>query len=542
MMSWGIRCACLAALGLVSTAAWAQTKIPSVLIVQAYAPRVNDVDPNLTLDSYIAGMMEEEGRVLPIVWSLSDPVFRGLVEDGEIERFTPLPTEKQIREVAGRLKVDYVLTIAGIKEDGQVKPLAQLYRGTESREIWSFGRVEQDRKYRPVVVIDGKRDEQRTKELIEKYGSGASFSQAMVVTINGFPDWESTSRSVARTWLELLAASAWSKHPPHPRVKDPVEVPGSNTQPQGLIIAAAADDSVLAKADELIAEGRPDMAIMVLRDAIDIAPFEPKRRLKLAQLLLNQGLYEDAAREARRAAKLSPQHVDLWLMSAKAWLLARNPEEAQNDVNEALARNANQAATQDVLGEIYVLTGRFEEAIVAFTKSIETAPKPSAIIGRAIAYAMAGQAEKCTEDLGRLGTTTPASILAAYNMVIPLADQGMDVLGAELRELMPAIRLNPKSPEVIARAARAQARAEGLARLIESFPVPERHKNSHDGRNLAHKLLAQSAQETLDFAKTGDSDLGSEAAISLGEALKLLPNIREMFRIEQREQVPSSKP
>ena len=93
--NWGIRCACLAALGVLSTAAWAQAKIPSVLVVQAYAPRINDIDPNLTLDSYIAGMMEEEGRVLPIVWSLSDPVFRGLVEDGEIERFTPQPTKSR---------------------------------------------------------------------------------------------------------------------------------------------------------------------------------------------------------------------------------------------------------------------------------------------------------------------------------------------------------------------------------------------------------------------------------------------------------------
>jgi len=530
----------VAALAMGDSAAMAQAKIPSVLIVQAYSPSINDLDPNLPLDSYFAGELEQEGRVVPIVWSLSDPVFRGLVEDGELPRFTATPSEKEIREVAARLKVDYVLTIAAIKEEGQAKPIANLYRGTSNKEIWSFGRVERDRAYRPVVIIDGKRDDAKSKELMDRHGAG-HLSQTMVVTINGLPDWESTSRSIARTWRELLAATAWSGHPPHPKVANPADT-NTTVQPRGVTIQASADNSVLERADALIAEGRPDMAILVLRDSIDLAPFEPKRRVKLATLLMDQGLPEEAALEARRAAQLTPEHIELWLMAAKGWLLAQKPDEAQADVNQALSRNANRVATHEILGDIYVLQGKYTEAIASYTASIEAGPKVTAVIGRAIAYAMASMPAECAEDLARLKDTSPESLSAAYAVAIQLADQGLDSLANELRNLIPAIRLAPKSAEVIARAEKAQRAAHSLANLISALPVPARHVKSHEGRDLAHKLLAQSAQETLDFAQTGDADLGSEAAISLGEALKLLPNIREAYRIERRDQDSSIKP
>jgi len=532
--------AALVALALSAVAAPPQPKIPAVLIVQAYSPTVNDMDPNLSIDSYLAGEIEQEGRVTPIVWSLSDPVFRALVDDGEIPRFTPTPTEREIREVAGRLRVDYVMTIAAIKEEGQAKPIAKLYRGTSTREIWSFGSVERDRQYRPVVVIDGKRDDAKSRELIERHGIGL-FSQSMVVTVNGLPDWESTSRSIARTWLALLGATAWANHPPHPKVANPADT-NFTGPPKGLTIPASADDSILAKADELVAEGRPDMAILVLRDSIDLAPFEPKRRLKLATILMDQGLPAEAAMEARRAAQLSPDQVDLWLMAAKGWLLAQRPDEAQADANQALARNANQVAAQEILGDIYVLQGKYPEAIEAYTASIEAGPKVTAVAGRAIAYAMNLEPEKCSEDLDRLKETSPESLAVAYRVAIQLADQGIDDLAKEIRNVIPAIRLAPQSAEVIDRAGRAQKAAQSLAGLISAIPVPARHQKSHEGRDLAHKLLAQSAQETLDFAKSGDADLGSEAAISLGEALKLLPNIREQYRIERRDQGSSIKP
>ncbi|MCH7945468.1 MAG: hypothetical protein IIC73_05560 [Armatimonadetes bacterium] len=49
---------------------------------------------------------------------------------------------------------------------------------------------------------------------------------------------------------------------------------------------------------------------------------------------------------------------------------------------------------------------------------------------------------------------------------------------------------------------------------------------------MAHKLLAQSAHEALAFAKTRNEDSAMESAISLGEALRLMPRIREQFQLE----------
>lgn len=510
---------------------------PRVLIVQS-VPAVEPGAPQteLVLDSYLANEFEEDGRVVPIVWSLSDPVFRGAVDRGELDDFDPTPDEKQIRVVATKLRVDFVLTISAVRQDGQVRPVAKLHRGALGRVSWSFGVFDQRSNYKPVVMVDGRPDEQRTKELQEKFGAGGTML-LMSVMVNGLPDWDATARSIARTWNEMLAATSFKPYPRQPKIDTPgtdVGTPGGT----GVRFSPEELAAPVETAKRLRDSGRTDAAILLLRDAIDRNPFEPTTRRLLAEILIDQGLFAEAGREARRAATLQPASTDLWLMAAKAWVLALNPEEAQADVNQALARNGNAVASHSLLGDIYLLQSRFADAIEAYSKSIAVGPTIPAVIGRCLAYALDSQAELSEADIKSLNLSDPAAIAHSYAVMILLTDRAYNDLTKTLRNLPINLRVKPKDAELTDEATIAERRISALTSLLTNFPVPGRHEKSHQGRLLAYKLLLQSSQEALEFARSNDEDAAAESVISLGESLKIIPIVREQYAVERT--TPSS--
>ena len=74
-----------------------------------------------------------------------------------------------------------------------------------------------------------------------------------------------------------------------------------------------------------------------------------------------------------------------------------------------------------------------------------------------------------------------------------------------------------------------------MVAFLRAVPVPAKHRISHEGRLLAMILLAKSAQESLAFADTSDRSLGDDAAMSLGEGLRLMNSVRENFAVERGE-------
>jgi hypothetical protein len=89
-------------------------------------------------------------------------------------------------------------------------------------------------------------------------------------------------------------------------------------------------------------------------------------------------------------------------------------------------------------------------------------------------------------------------------------------------------------PDMVPRAQELQRETEAIVQFMVMIRVPARHKDSHDARDLAYKLLAQSAVEVLGFARSKSQDADLESALSLSEALKLLPRVRETFRLERK--------
>jgi tetratricopeptide (TPR) repeat protein len=520
----------------------ATAEVPRVLIVQRMVPKENDVDLNLRMDSILAAAFDEVGQIDPIVWSNTDPVFRRATESGLIPRMLDVPTDHELRGIARKLGCQGVFVFTVVKREGQVWPIANLYRVTSGRPMWQFGELRTGQRYEPVVRVDGKVDEEKTKQLLEQYGDGSLARTSLLIEVNGRPDWNMTAKSLANTWVAILRDGVLSPLEVRPRIEGDLPPQGDDrilpTQPR-LEILSDNPQAAIARAEKLESDGDPDLAVLVLQDAIDVAPFDPLPRAKLAELLFRQGAYRHSAEEAIRAARLSPEQNALWLLAAKSYVALRESELAREAVNNALARGIQSSSLYDLLGDVYLLSGDWTRAVESYSRSLGMGPRPKALVGRAIAFALLGRPEEVRSDLGALLDSNPEAVSDVYELAVELLEPMTESIVAELRELPPLLRLQPRYPGHITRAHKANLQALSLAALLEQLPVPNRYSSSHNGRLLAHKLLVQCSSELLDSIQSGSKDALDESVISLSESTRLFPEVRKLYQFERRQSAGS---
>lgn len=507
---------------------------PRLLIGQYRILDDSNVDITLNIAGELAKALDQAGQVEPVVWSMTDPNFREMAIQNNIPEKLQFPHPDYVQELSQNIAFDYYLEIMAAKDATGTKPIVKLYQGRKNRPIWEFGTI-RGRQFLPEVMYDGNVDTRRSREYMEKLNQNGQGLENMVVMVDGLPDWYSLSATLARTWAVLLEETAFDGLPRNPKIESPLLGSGYLISGTGISIESLPPPETITKVNSLISTGDTDLAIVLLREGIDTYPLEPSLRIKLSAILMDMDLYEQAAAEAERAARLGKDQSDLWLTAAKAWLFAQDVDKAQDALNQALARGEENLKSHALMGDVFLLQEDFDRAIRAYTKSIEHAPNPPAIIGRAMAYAMAGQPEACTKDLETLGDTDPEAYSEAYHQAVQLADRRFDSMAVQLKELIPSLRVSNNAPEFQAKATAIERSALALSELISNIPVPERYQKSHQARSLAHLLLSQSASEVSEYAKTGRSSYGDEALISLGEALKLMPGVRQAFRIEKTD-------
>jgi tetratricopeptide (TPR) repeat protein len=465
-----------------------------VLIVQEQVRVGGSTEFNVPLANAVADTLSAQGRVTPIVWSLTDPLFRRASEAGILGKHPNHPTLKQALESGQKWGVKYVLYLSAVETGGSVKAGAALYADGVSKALWE--------------------DQQQ-------FG----------VQLGGKPDWDGTAKALAERWAVQLAAGPFKIYPP----KAPA-VP-LDTQPrlgpeQPTASPEGDDPGALKKAAELLSGQKYGEALVLLRDAVDLRPLDPQRRLALARALFQTGHYREAADEATRAVLLAPEVSDLRILAAESWLAAQEVEKSKAQVNEALARAIRDPRLMRLQGQIAILEGRPAEAVEVLTQVIQGQDGAEARFERAVAYAMLGNGELCRGDITRFGTIGEPTLTMLYRYVVLSADRAVETMGEDLRRLLEDARLQPKDAGVIRRAEAISGRAHSFAVLFRYMPCPQAHKSSHEQRVLAHQLLAQCAAEALEFARTGSEDVGAEATLSLGEALKPFVLIRAQYRSE----------
>ncbi|MBX7136046.1 MAG: tetratricopeptide repeat protein [Fimbriimonadaceae bacterium] len=468
-----------------------------ILLVQIRVPVVDDVDANFLVLNSIAEELDNEGRVIPIVWSLTDPVFRGAFEAKAVVGNVETPTEEEARIGSESLKTAWYMIVQAEKKGGQLVAKARLFKRGGVSPVWS--------------------DE---KNLAVQIGTSADFG--------------STGQSLARTWAAKLSEGPFKGIPARPKVETPDPDRGSVSETNTGRLPKV-DDSYKMKADQLIKQGMVTEAVNLLRDAVDADPLDPARREELAKAMLAAGLDKDAATQAANATQINPERNDLRLIAVRAWLNQGRPDEAQKVLNEALARNPNLPETQLLVGDVALAKGEPGKAVEAYTKTLRAGENVEARVGRACAYAASGWPEPCQADIAAI----PADKVALYYpRIVSELERALQNVAGELRETIRAARLTPKKTAVIERASRNLRASAGLARLAALYPPPAKHRDSHARRDLAHNLLQQACGEALEFAKSGKEDIADESSISLGEALKQFQQIREQYEKESTNKTP----
>lgn len=491
----------LAALSLLAGAlvTHAAAKAPMVVMYQQLAMSDQGDDINVAIASEFADLLAKEGRVEPVVWSDTDPVFRRWIDEKRISVPKENPTTDEILKVAKTVGAEYVMILSGVKQGTKVFGGVALYRVPSPKPIWT-----------------------EAKEF--------------EVLVNDVADWESATMTLANTWTTTLGQGAFSRHRPavvlpgpdrklppanEPPVKDPEPAPPKVRDTQ----------KVMESVRNLLKLGMSREALVRLRSGIDSDPLDGILRQELVSLLMSLGEKELAADEAQRFADLSLANREFLLLSVSMWVELGQPMRAQDLLNELRAREGDSTRAKIMQGRIYFALDEGPKAMLSFEEAFKEAPSAEAAFGIACVAAMRGQEDYVKQALAQKAPKAE-DYESLYRWVLQSIESRNDMLAAQFRDALQYANGRPGTPEATAKAAKIEALCRSIATLVELLAAPEKHAKSHSRRRLAHKLLVQAAGETLEAAQIGDTDLAAEAALNLGEALKQIPLIKEEFRSE----------
>jgi tetratricopeptide (TPR) repeat protein len=437
--------------------------------------------------------IDEDGRLTPIVWSTTDPIFRSAIEDKLIPTPSDNPLMADFQDAMPKLKVGYLLILGSFASEGEIFTTAHLYKG--QKEIW--------------------------KDEIRKWSSQST------------TDFENDNakHSIARTWVQVMSGGPLKDLPQRRKIATPQPGPGTGPQNEAPVPAAPSETKqVLADAAKLLVEKQFPEAINLLRDAVDAEPGDIERRLALVSALMETGEPELAAREARRAAQMNPERGDLWVMAARAWIAAGKDSEAVMDLNEAVARDPEGRETRLLLGEIQISQRRFDLAVEHLCKVIEKGASAYAYRLRAYANGCQGKTSEMLSDLESASKQKTAEIKSESDrrmktFVRVSIGLGQD-LGGEIRGLIQQVRVAPTNPDNKSSVDTLNQKLKCVSSLLSEEGMPVGYRNSAERLLLALKLLAQSLTDLSGSLEKLDEDALTEATINLGEGLKALDSAK----------------
>ncbi len=494
---------------LVASASYAE--VPRILIIQRKDKATENFDPNVKIASILASELDEEGRVDPIVWGLTDPVFRKALEQQLLMSPPDQPTVEYAVSALSKFKAEYIVFVKAISKQDGVDVECELYKG--SRQIW------------------------KDKNSI-LYGGTSAF------------DKENAARTAARTWALKMSGEPFKDLPPKPKQGTPDPENSRQTLTNVSIpppITRKVDNSELkTQINQMLGVGRISTAVNLLRDAVDAEPLDAERRMMLVSALMQILEPSLAAGEAHRGAVLFPEVVNFRVLAARAHLMAGNIDEATQEINEAVARDANAPEIRQLMGEISLKGLRYEAALQHFDIAIQKAPTADAYFKRALAKAMMANLSGCQEDLAEAAKLEPSptatTVRERYDFAASLIDAMVDQTATDIRGLIQRTRLNAKEQNLPVECSLLLNRTAAITQIFSKLSVPKAHTNSNNIRILALKLLAQCLGDVKGSFGTLNEDVLTDATINLGEALKSYAQAKETYLNEREAGDKSGQP
>jgi tetratricopeptide (TPR) repeat protein len=499
---------------------------PGALIVQGAPPGKKDPDPEQSLVHRLAQALDDDGRVSPIAWSLSDPIFRAAVDEKLIRNPARIPTVEQATEAANKLRAEYVLFVQIWQDEDMLYGKAQLYR--RGKQIWD------DPPKDPAMQALERSQRRSGQAQVTPLGD----ARIMQIALDGKFDLDNALGSLARTWAQLLGENPLKAHPARPRIETPEPDPGQKPMVVEPPPPRKVDNAqLLTEVMRLLAANEFVQAVETLREAVDVEPLDLERRRLLVSALQQGRQPELAGLEARRAARLMPEAAELWALAARSWLEAGKPDEAQMDLNEAVARAPQSPDTRSLLGEMNLMKLEFELAIEHFTFVIETSPSSDAYFKRAVARAMDGDHRGAIADLQEarnLGLALePGVYRAQYRLALAATEEALTESTVATRTLLQRARLRGREQEVASDLQELQKQVMSMRALYTDMTAPAEHRRSHEQRVLALNLLSQCLSEVESYLKSKDEEVLSDATINLGEVFRNLAEAKQAYEAEQ---------
>jgi tetratricopeptide (TPR) repeat protein len=462
---------------------------PQLLIATLKAPKLTGSGDEV-LANYIARDLDEDGRVVPIVWGLTDPIFREAVYSGKLTHAPDQPTLEECLSTAQTLHAKYVLIFSSKIKGAYKIGTCELYFG--GRVIWKD-----------------------TEQM--------SVSQ-------GATGIDSRSDSIAHTWCIKMQAEPLRALSPQPksatRPVGPGDTPIKTIAPEVEPVpkpeaTTKFDPAVISsQVQKLEQDGKLDAALTLVRDSIDEHPLEPSLRLLLVRVLEAQGNYRMAAEEAQRGSEMIPTSRDLRFAAVRDLLQAGETNAAKSALNEMLARGDQDSSTLLLEGQIALAASDLKQADTCLNRSIQTTPCPEAYYWRAVTRALLGGEDGVRQD-AQLITKSPLTAEAlddSYPVAIKLLDGASTADFNSVSNVFGQASL--KGVEMAEQIDEMVRRATARGAFLEAVPTPPEFKESHAKALLAQKLLSLSLIDLQDFVKTGNEDSITDGRINLGEAMR----------------------
>ena len=465
--------------------------VPRLLIAPLAPAKKGGAVPSASLANHLAQEMDDDGRTLPIVWGLSDSVFRPLALEGKLGDVPDLPNREVALGVARKLDAEYVFLYRSERKGGSLDASAELLQN--GRTVWK---------------------DQKTMNA--KLGNAQSD--------------DDTAASIARTWMLLLTNKdgPLKSLPSKKSAVTPDATPGQNPVvviapppmlPPAVTTDLAALDTRLAA---LLRAGRPAEAMVLARDAVDADPLSPGPRIALVRLLASQGDADGAASAALRAADLLPDSPALRIDAVRRLLALGRTKEAREAANELRARIPDDPAARRLSAEVALANDDAETTVRETEALLKLGEDPEARLLRGIARACLGGAEGAASDLAAWGAATPAGPARADGYAF--AERSLGEMAERAATTLPALlqraAAQPKSGAVRDELDEAQRQAQARAAAFAALPV-EGPVARHDAWALAHRLMALVAADLRAFLAGGDDALIT-ARLDLGEAKRAM--------------------
>lgn len=172
--------------------------------------------------------------------------------------------------------------------------------------------------------------------------------------------------------------------------------------------------------------------------AIELNPSYASAHHWFAAYLNAMGRFDEAQQAQDQARELDPLSLMLTMSSADSFFFARQYDRAIRHLQAVIEQEPLFLPGHFSLGRVYVETGRYEEAIVAFEKALQYSRNREALAPLAHAYALSGnerQARDLREELVAATDRYIASpLIARVHLGLGESEQALDWLERGLAE------------------------------------------------------------------------------------------------------------